>query len=202
MAQHRGPGRRHPRRRRARLPALVQSQITGREDGELGPTNLRASDEQLRTFYGSDGTWEHVERSVSAERNTLDQTPCRAASDVCGDSRRRASSAPATASRRRPAICASSRSPRLARLAAAEAIPRAQLGPHRRVQRLRRAQVLLALPRDGVPLEDGKLDGPSREACRHAVILRDLLRERGVIPGSDTAMPPGMSAKRRLRVVQ
>jgi ribose-phosphate pyrophosphokinase len=30
-------------------------------------------------------------------------------------------------------------------------------------------------------LEDGKLAGPSLEACRHAVAVRDYLRERGAI---------------------
>ena len=39
-------------------------------------------------------------------------------------------------------------------------------------------------------LEDGKLEGPSREACRHAVLLRDLLRDRGLVPATETALPP------------
>lgn len=39
-------------------------------------------------------------------------------------------------------------------------------------------------------LEHGKLRGPSLEACRHAVAVRDSLRERGLVPDTDTAMPP------------
>ena len=39
-------------------------------------------------------------------------------------------------------------------------------------------------------LEQGELRGPSLEACRHAVIVRDELRERGLIPATETALPP------------
>jgi AdoMet-dependent heme synthase len=39
-------------------------------------------------------------------------------------------------------------------------------------------------------LEQGKLEGPSLEACRHAVAVRDTLRERGLIPITETALPP------------
>jgi radical SAM protein with 4Fe4S-binding SPASM domain len=39
-------------------------------------------------------------------------------------------------------------------------------------------------------VEHGEMAGPSLEACRHAVAVRDALRERGIIPETDTAMPP------------
>jgi radical SAM protein with 4Fe4S-binding SPASM domain len=39
-------------------------------------------------------------------------------------------------------------------------------------------------------LEQGELRGPSLEACRHAVAVRDVLRERGLIPATETALPP------------
>jgi hypothetical protein len=39
-------------------------------------------------------------------------------------------------------------------------------------------------------LEQGKMAGPSLEACRHAVTVRDSLRERGLIPATETALPP------------
>lgn len=39
-------------------------------------------------------------------------------------------------------------------------------------------------------LEQGELRGPSFEACRHAVVVRDSLRDRGLIPETETAMPP------------
>jgi MoaA/NifB/PqqE/SkfB family radical SAM enzyme len=41
--------------------------------------------------------------------------------------------------------------------------------------------------------EHGDLFGPALENCRHAVIRRDLLRERGLIPASETALPPPMA---------
>jgi radical SAM protein with 4Fe4S-binding SPASM domain len=39
-------------------------------------------------------------------------------------------------------------------------------------------------------LEQGALRGPSLEACRHAVAVRDSLRDRGLIPDTETALPP------------
>ncbi len=39
-------------------------------------------------------------------------------------------------------------------------------------------------------LEQGEMRGPSLEACRHAVAVRDDLRERGLIPADHTALPP------------
>lgn len=39
-------------------------------------------------------------------------------------------------------------------------------------------------------IEHGTVYGPSLEACRHAVATRDALRERGMIPATETAMPP------------
>jgi radical SAM protein with 4Fe4S-binding SPASM domain len=39
-------------------------------------------------------------------------------------------------------------------------------------------------------LEQGELRGPSLEACRHAVAVRDSLRERGLIPDTETELPP------------
>jgi radical SAM protein with 4Fe4S-binding SPASM domain len=41
--------------------------------------------------------------------------------------------------------------------------------------------------------EDGSLTGPSLEACRHAVAIRDFLRARGVVPAEHTALPPTWS---------
>ncbi len=38
--------------------------------------------------------------------------------------------------------------------------------------------------------EQGKMKGPSLEACRHAVAIRDSLVERGLVPNTETAMPP------------
>lgn len=42
-------------------------------------------------------------------------------------------------------------------------------------------------------LEQGEMRGPSLEACRHAVAIRDALRDQGLIPATETAMPPTWS---------
>ena len=39
-------------------------------------------------------------------------------------------------------------------------------------------------------VEHGKVAGPSLEACRHAVQIRDSLRDRGLVPADETALPP------------
>jgi radical SAM protein with 4Fe4S-binding SPASM domain len=39
-------------------------------------------------------------------------------------------------------------------------------------------------------IEHGEMYGPSLEACRHAVATRDALRDRGVIPATETQLPP------------
>jgi radical SAM protein with 4Fe4S-binding SPASM domain len=39
-------------------------------------------------------------------------------------------------------------------------------------------------------VEQGEIRGPSLEACRHAVAVRDELRARGLVPETETAMPP------------
>jgi AdoMet-dependent heme synthase len=39
-------------------------------------------------------------------------------------------------------------------------------------------------------VEHGQVAGPSLEACRHAVIIRDSLREQGLIPATETNLPP------------
>ena len=39
-------------------------------------------------------------------------------------------------------------------------------------------------------LEQGEIRGPSLEACRHAVAVRDSLRDRGLVAANHTALPP------------
>lgn len=39
-------------------------------------------------------------------------------------------------------------------------------------------------------VEQGNMKGPSLEACRHAVAIRDSLRDRGLISSTHTALPP------------
>lgn len=46
-------------------------------------------------------------------------------------------------------------------------------------------------------VEQGDLRGPSLEACRHAVAVRESLRARGLVADDDTAMPPTWSRVER-----
>lgn len=39
-------------------------------------------------------------------------------------------------------------------------------------------------------VEQGEMRGPSLEACRHAVAVRDELRAQGLVPATDVALPP------------
>ena len=39
-------------------------------------------------------------------------------------------------------------------------------------------------------VEHGSMQGPSLEACRHAVAVRDALREQGLVAATETALPP------------
>jgi radical SAM protein with 4Fe4S-binding SPASM domain len=60
-------------------------------------------------------------------------------------------------------------------------------------------------------LEDGRLLGPSTAACRNAVAMRDVMKERGLVPAEHDALPPPLSGAwqqlpdhegHRLRVVR
>ena len=42
-------------------------------------------------------------------------------------------------------------------------------------------------------LEHGKMRGPSLEACRHAVVVRDTLKKQGLVPAEHNSYPPTWS---------
>ena len=46
-------------------------------------------------------------------------------------------------------------------------------------------------------VEQGEMRGPSLEACRHAVTVREALRTQGLVADDDTAMPPTWSRVER-----
>ena len=171
-------------------------QITCRDDGDLAPTRLRLDDPALRAFYGSDdaGVWSVVRRQHVGRTAPLDENPCRAGTDMvaigprgevhpcggwpllCGDLRRQSFAE----------IWRSA--PELARV---RALTWQKIEPCNRCalrSSCRRCHGLAAL-------EDGDPCGPSREACRHAVIVRDLLRERGLLPAHETDLPPTLGGE-------
>jgi AdoMet-dependent heme synthase len=170
--------------------------VTGMEDGDDKPIVFRVDDATLRDFYANEemGIWQNLRESMRSAFDPhpdtrLDQTPCRAGQDIC-----------AVNPQGEVFACHSL------------TLPVGDLRTHsfREVWRgSKQLQHIRGLTWGRIEecnvcdvrkyctrchamayLEDGKLDGPSREACRHAVILRDLLRDKGVIPATETALPP------------
>src|SRR5262249_8655834 len=171
--------------------------------GDLAPLALRAGDGALRDFYCSHrlGNWPRVEAMAGAETPGPDDAPCRAGRDVAGINPQGLVSACQTIPlyggdlRRAPfrEIWNDSAEIRKVRQLTWGRIEECNVCDVRRY---------CVRCHSMAYLEDGKIDGPSREACRHAVLLRDLLRERGLIPAGETALPPPLARRRvRLRVV-
>ncbi|MBI4511686.1 MAG: radical SAM protein [Deltaproteobacteria bacterium] len=176
--------------------------VTAREDGDQGPTSLRVDEETLKGFYGSDfaGIWAFIKNrfgpSDGMPEKPLDATPCRAGSAIasinpqglvyactalpiaCGDLRKQSFREVWRHSRRLDEI---------------RGLTWGQIEECNRcdVRKYCKRCHAMAL------IEDGKMDGPSTEACRHAVVLRDLLREQGLIDKADNAMPATFAREQR-----
>lgn len=182
---------------------LFDTKVTGREDGDDGPLACRASDGALRAFYASEklGNLDLVMRLLPGTAPPLDETPCRAGRDVCGINPQGLVSA-----------CHSIKlfGGDLRRQSfhdvwwGGEEIKRVRELTWRHIDECNRCDVRAYCTRCHAMahLEDGRIDGPSAEACRHAVILRDLLRERGAVRADDVALPPPLERRRvKLRVL-
>ena len=166
--------------------------VAAMDNGDRSPLAFRMSADTLKRFYGETMA-EHVEAiySVTPEkpRNALGYAPCGAAQQSCfinpqgqvwpclavpmpvGDLRRQSFEEIWRGSEGLEEI----RALRWASIAECNACP---------VREYCQRCHGMAL------VEHGVLRGPSLEACRHAVAVRDALRERGAIPKSDTALPP------------
>ena len=176
-----------------RLGCNVQldPKVTTREDGDVGPLRHRPSDEAVRGYYA---------RALPADDTApppkaLDITPCRAGQDVCGITPQGL----VTACHTIPIYGGDLRRQSFREIWRGS--PEIQRIRELTWSRIDECNACDLRPYCGrchamAYLEDGKLDGPSREACRHAVILRDLLKERGVIPGDDSAVPPPFARPR------
>jgi radical SAM protein with 4Fe4S-binding SPASM domain len=172
----------------------LDAKITTREDGDAGPLRHRASDDVVRSYYA------RVFADVEApEPKPLDITPCRAGQDVCGITPQGL----VTACHTIPIYGGDLRKQSFREVwRSSPEIQRMRELSWRQIEECNACDLRPYCGRCHAMafLEDGKLDGPSREACRHAVILRDLLRERGVIPADETALPPPMvKTKTRVR---
>jgi radical SAM protein with 4Fe4S-binding SPASM domain len=181
---------------------MFDPKVTSREDGDRGPMSCRASDASLRAFYASEGlgVWQKVSSDVPTAAADLDDTPCRAGQDVCGINPQGLVSACHSI----PIYGGDLRVQSFRDIWTGSAeIQRVRELTWRRIEECNRCEVRAHCNRCHAMayLEDGKLDGPSSEACRHAVILRDLLRDRGLVPESDRALPPRRTRPASLRVL-
>ena len=170
--------------------------ITPMENGDVGPVELRMRGATLADFYASHHDGAVSEQLVTAHTETdwassrsLDSLPCGAVTNVVGISPtgkvKPCNLLPWLAGdlRRDSFMEIWRNSPHLAKLrsvryAELEECNICELRPY-----CRRCHAIALF-------EHGSATGASLEACRHAVALRDLLRDRGVIPAHETALPP------------
>jgi radical SAM protein with 4Fe4S-binding SPASM domain len=172
------------------------AKLTGKEDTGQQPVGLRMRAATLAAFYRDQDSGmadflatTYGDFDPTVERRPLHHTPCRAGQQAvaigprgqvwpcnalplaCGDLRAQSFADIWSSSRRLDEI----RDLRWAKLAECNACALRSY-----CQRCHGMALL----------EQGHLYGPSLEACRHAVSVRDALRERGLIPATETALPP------------
>ncbi|RMH36652.1 MAG: radical SAM protein [Deltaproteobacteria bacterium] len=159
----------------------VDAHVTARTDGDTGPTGHRPSMDALRGFL--------ARRAGGPRRNADGDTPCRAAEAVCaitpqGDVRP-CLQLPLSAGnlRERRFLDIWRTSPVL------EHVRRLTWGALSECDRCA-VRPYCSRCHAMALTEDGRIDGPSLECCRQAVAYRDALRDRGMIPATETALPP------------
>jgi radical SAM protein with 4Fe4S-binding SPASM domain len=173
--------------------------VTSREDGVRTPLGLRASDEELRDFYANPRLG-FIEQCCARgfEERALDQTPCRAAHDVVGiDPQGRV-----YACHSLKLVCGDLREQSFLDVwRGSEQLERVRALTWGTIEDCRQCELRAYCHRCHAMahLEDGVLEGPSLEACRHAVVVRDLLRSRGLIPADRSSLPPPLARERASR---
>lgn len=163
--------------------------ITATESSEQDPVALRMSAETLSNFYNNSLDKQVTADLVGAKHRELNKPPCNASHGTCfinprgevwpcgslpvpvGDLRTQSFLSIWTSSKDLLAI----RNLRWADISECNECP---------VRNYCNRCHGMAL------VEQGTMKGPSLEACRHAVVVRDSLRDRGLIPNSDREMPP------------
>jgi radical SAM protein with 4Fe4S-binding SPASM domain len=186
--------------------ARFDAKVTAREDGDGSPLAQRAGDDALRRYYSEESLGGIARLAEAfgpgALADGLDDAPCRAGHDVCGINPQGLVSAchsiPEYAGDLRQQSFREiwRRSPQLARIRGLT---------WRQLDECNRCDVRSYCNRCHAMalVEDGKLDGPSREACRHAVLLRDLLIDQGALPGdTPRPLPPPLSGQARNRQIR
>lgn len=169
--------------------------VTPREDGDLGPTRLRASTDELRGFYRNDaaGVWQALRAKIAQLPSfggpPTSSTPCRAGQQVVGINAQGevwpCNSLPVKVGDLR------TQSFRDVWFASSE-LARVRKLTWDDIEECRACELRAFCSRCHAVamLDDGKLTGPSLEACRQAVLVRDMLREDGVVPADHDALPP------------
>jgi radical SAM protein with 4Fe4S-binding SPASM domain len=179
---------------------LFDPKVTSREDGDRSPLTLRADDATLRRYYehheagGLDAL--AVAFGPDGRAPSLDETPCRAGHDVCGITPQGMVSACHTI----PEFVGDLRQQSFREIwRHAPGLARIRGLTWRQIEECNRCDVRQYCNRCHAMalLEDGKLDGPSSEACRHAVLLRDMLIDHGRLPADTPRPAPAAQGRHR-----
>ena len=172
------------------------AKLTGKEDTDQTPVSLRMGQAQLRAFYRDEENGipaylaaSYADYDPAHENRPLSETPCRAGQQAVSIDPR-GEVWPCNAL---PIACGNLREQSFQDIWSGSAelddirdLRWAKLSECNVCELRRHCQRCHGM----ALLEQGELRGPSLEACRHAVAMRDALRERGLIPATETAMPP------------
>lgn len=176
------------------------AKLTGKEDTDQQPVTLRMKEATLRAFYRDEpnGMAEFLARTYASfdpsrdDLRPLHHTPCRAGQQAVSIDPR-GEVWPCNAL---PVACGSLREQSFEEIWSGSS----RLDEIRGLRWAALAECNVCELRaycqrcHGMALlEQGEIRGPSLEACRHAVAVRDSLRERGLIGAGETALPPTWS---------
>lgn len=187
---------------------MFDPKVTGREDGDDGPTALRADDATLRAFYADErmGIFPNLVSSMShilaGGTKGLDETPCRAGQDIAAVNPKGQVFACHSLVGHPVGDLRTQSFRQIWRESAA--LKRIRGLTWGQIDECNTCDVRAYCTRCHAmaDLEDGRIDGPSREACRHAVIIRDLLRDKGLVHQDETSVPAPLRIRpAALRVV-
>lgn len=174
------------------------AKITAMETGEQAPVNLRMRESTLRTFYGETmqdylaKTYAGHDAAAREALRPLEHSPCRAGQQSVSINPQ-GQVWPCNAL---PLPVGDLRQQAFAEIwFGSKALDEVRHLTWASIAECNRCELRAYCQRcHGMALvEQGAIAGPSLEACRHAVAVRDTLRAQGLIAASETAMPPTWS---------
>jgi radical SAM protein with 4Fe4S-binding SPASM domain len=166
--------------------------ITTTTEGDVHPTNLRMSQASLEHFYQdmmADHLSQRYEGWSAQKAPSLDNTPCRAGKEACHID----AQGNIHPCGRLPMPMGNLRKQSFREIwYGSEELEDVRNLTWAQISECRECELRGYCSRCHAMalIEHGKMKGPSLEACRHAVTVRDSLRERGIIPEGETALPP------------